>query len=119
MICSDIQDDELYLSILPTATQYARNAIFAGLMPSEIEARFPKLWLNDEDEGGKNKHEEEFFHDTLKRHRKEYKHSYTKVTNNNDGKNWSTVFLNYYKTNSMSSFTTLLTCFRMHVQKWK
>jgi CheY-like chemotaxis protein len=82
-----IQDDELYLSILPTATQYARNAIFAGLMPSEIEARFPKLWLNDEDEGGKNKHEHEFLQDTIVRHKKDYKHSYTKVTNNTDGKN--------------------------------
>ncbi len=82
-----IQEDELYLSILPTATQYARNAIFAGLMPSEIEARFPNLWLNDEEEGGKNKHEEDFLTDTLKRFRKEIKSSYIKITNNNDGKN--------------------------------
>ncbi|MBP6335557.1 MAG: PglZ domain-containing protein, partial [Bacteroidia bacterium] len=79
-------DDELYLSILPTATQYSRNAIFAGLMPSEIEARFPKLWLNDEDEGGKNKSEETFLQDTLTRFRKDYKYSYTKVTNFADGK---------------------------------
>ena len=79
-------EDELYLGILPTATQYARNAIFAGLMPSEIEARFPNLWLNDEEEGGKNLHEEAFLNDTLKRFRKEYKSSYVKITNNNDGK---------------------------------
>ncbi len=79
-------DDELYLGILPTATQYARNAIFAGLMPSEIEARFPNLWLNDEEEGGKNLHEETFLNDTLKRFRKEYKSSYVKITNHNDGK---------------------------------
>ncbi len=82
-----VQDDELYLSILPTATQYCRNAIFAGLMPSEIEARFPKWWLNDEDEGGKNLHEKDFFQDSLTRFRKDYKHSYTKITNNTDGKN--------------------------------
>lgn len=81
-----IQEDELYLSILPTATQYARNAIFAGLMPSEIEARFPNLWLNDEEEGGKNMHEESFLNDTLKRFRKEWKSSYVKITNHNDGK---------------------------------
>jgi DNA-binding response OmpR family regulator len=81
-----ILEDDLYCSILPTATQYARNAIFAGLMPSEIESRFPKLWLNDEDEGGKNLHEAEFLADLLKRNRKEYKFSYTKVTNYNDGK---------------------------------
>jgi hypothetical protein len=79
-------EDDLYCAILPTATQYARNAIFAGLMPVEIEARFPKLWLNDEDEGGKNLHEEEFLNDMLKRNRKEYKTSYTKITNLNDGK---------------------------------
>ncbi|MCC7233536.1 MAG: PglZ domain-containing protein, partial [Bacteroidia bacterium] len=80
------QEDDLYLSILPTATQYARNAIFGGLMPAELEARFPKLWLNDEDEGGKNLHEEEFLADTLKRFRKEYKFSYTKITNYTDGR---------------------------------
>lgn len=82
-----LQDDELYLSILPTATQYARNAIFAGLMPSEIEARFPNLWLNDEDEGGKNLHESDFILDTLKRFRKDIKSSYIKITNNTEGKN--------------------------------
>jgi CheY-like chemotaxis protein len=79
-------EDDLYCAILPTATQYARNALFAGLMPAEIESRFPKLWLNDEDEGGKNMHEEEFLNDMLKRNRKEYKSSYTKITNFNDGK---------------------------------
>lgn len=82
-----LQDDDLYMSILPTATQYSRNAIFAGLMPSEIEARFPNLWLNDEDEGGKNMHEADFLNDTLKRFRKEFKHSYIKITNNHEGKN--------------------------------
>jgi len=82
-----ITSDDLYYGILPTATQYSRNAIFAGLMPSEIEARFPELWLNDEDEGGKNMHEAEFLADALKRHRKDYKFSYTKVTNHGEGKN--------------------------------
>jgi DNA-binding response OmpR family regulator len=81
-----LQDEDLYLSILPTATQYARNAIFSGLMPSEIESRFPNLWFNDEEEGGKNLHEKEFLDDFLKRLRKEYKHSYTKVTNFAGGK---------------------------------
>ncbi|MFM9051976.1 MAG: PglZ domain-containing protein [Bacteroidota bacterium] len=79
-------EDELFCSILPTATQYARNAIFAGLMPSEIESRFPKLWLNDEDEGGKNMHEQDFLADFLKRNRKEFRFSYTKITNHQDGK---------------------------------
>jgi hypothetical protein len=76
----------MYFAILPTATQYARNAIFAGLLPSEIERRFPKLWLNDDDEGGKNMHEAEFLADQLKRLNRDCKHSYHKVTNHATGK---------------------------------
>ena len=79
-------EEDTYYSILPTATQYARNAIFAGLMPADIEKRFPKLWLNDEEEGGKNLHEEEFLNDQLQRLRKNYKAGYVKVTNYNAGK---------------------------------
>ncbi|MDR2813068.1 MAG: PglZ domain-containing protein [Prevotellaceae bacterium] len=62
-----IEEDEMYCSILPTATQYARNAIFAGLMPSEIEKLTPEYWLNDEEEGGKNQHEEELLRRLLQR----------------------------------------------------
>ena len=57
----DVANEELYCSILPTATQYARNAIFAGLMPLAIDKLMPKLWLNDNEEGGKNQYEEDFF----------------------------------------------------------
>ena len=81
-----VDSEEIYCSILPTATQYARNAFFAGLMPSEIEKKYPNLWLNDEDEGGKNLHEEQFMNDQLKRLGKEIKSSYTKVTNIQAGK---------------------------------
>jgi len=74
--------DEMYTSILPTATQYARNAIFCGMLPSEIQKRFPNMWKNDEDEGGKNMFEEEFLVDNLQRLGKgSCKHSYTKITN--------------------------------------
>lgn len=62
-----IEEDEMYCSILPTATQYARNAIFAGLMPSEIEKLTPEFWLNDEEEGGKNQYEEEFLRRQMQR----------------------------------------------------
>jgi len=58
-------------------------------MPSEIEKRFPGLWLNDEDEGGKNMHEEEFLADQLKRLGKNVKMSYNKITNNAAGKKMS------------------------------
>ncbi len=81
-----IQEEETYYSILPTATQYARNAIFAGLMPAEIEKRFPDKWFNDEEEGGKNLYEHDFLNDQLQRLRKNYKSSYTKITNFQAGK---------------------------------
>lgn len=80
------ENEELFYSILPSATQYARNAIFSGLLPSEMEKRHPDLWLNDEDEGGKNMHEEEFLRAQLKRNGKEVKFSYNKITNLAAGK---------------------------------
>lgn len=81
-----VENEDLYFSILPTATQYARNALFSGLMPSEMEKRHPDWWLNDEDEGGKNMHEEQFMQAQLKRLGKEIKMSYNKVTNFAGGK---------------------------------
>ncbi|MBL7917363.1 MAG: bifunctional response regulator/alkaline phosphatase family protein [Bacteroidia bacterium] len=81
-----VESEDLFCSILPTATQYARNAIFSGLMPSEMEKRFPNLWLNDDDEGGKNMHEEEFMRAQLTRLGKDVKMSYTKITNFAAGK---------------------------------
>lgn len=81
-----IQEEETFYAILPTATQYARNAIFAGMMPVDIEKQFPAQWKNDDEEGGKNLHEEEFFRAQLKRLGKsDLKFSYTKITNNHDG----------------------------------
>lgn len=77
----DIEQEEIVAGILPTATQYARNALFAGLMPSEIEKLYPDLWLNDEEEGGKNQHEEELLGHTLKRFGKKYNWFYEKITN--------------------------------------
>lgn len=82
-----VESEETYYGILPTATQYARNAIFSGLMPTEMEKMFPDMWLNDEDEGGKNLHEEAFMQAQLKRLlQKEVKMSYTKITNFAAGK---------------------------------
>ena len=77
-----IIDDSMYMSILPTATQYSRNSIFSGLRPSEIQNLYPEKWLNDEDEGGKNMFEEDFLKDQIKRlHLQNNKSSYTKITN--------------------------------------
>ncbi|MFN5184073.1 MAG: PglZ domain-containing protein [Bacteroidota bacterium] len=91
----NLKEEEIFCSILPTATQYARNALFSGLMPSDMEKRFPNLWLNDEDEGGKNMHEEEFLREQLKRLGKDYKMSYTKITNLNSGKKLAEGLSNY------------------------
>ncbi|HAZ92955.1 MAG TPA: PglZ domain-containing protein [Ferruginibacter sp.] len=81
-----ILDEDTFYAILPTATQYARNAIFAGMLPIDIEKNFSNQWKNDDEEGGKNLHEEEFLKEQLKRNRLgDIKFSYTKITNNNDG----------------------------------
>jgi len=81
-----VEDEDMYLSILPTTTQYCRNSLFAGLLPIDIENRFPGKWSNDEDEGGKNLHEQFFLEDLLKRLRVDAKTSYTKVIHLNQGK---------------------------------
>lgn len=81
-----VEDEDMYLSILPTTTQYCRNSLFAGLLPIDIENRFPEKWSNDEDEGGKNLHEQFFLEDLLKRLRVDAKTSYTKVVHLNQGK---------------------------------
>ena len=62
-----VESEKPYFSILPTATQYARNAIFSGLTPLDMERLHPNLWKNDTDEGGKNMHENEFLQAQLKR----------------------------------------------------
>jgi len=81
-----ITKDELYYGILPTATQYARNSIFAGLMPLDIAKKHPEYWKNDEDEGGKNLFEKELLGENFIRNRKEVKYSYNKITNLKSGK---------------------------------
>jgi len=82
-----LEEEDAYYSILPTATQYARNAIFSGLMPLDMEKRYPEMWQNDEDEGGKNLFEGQFITDQLKRVlRKDIKHSYHKILNIDEGR---------------------------------
>ncbi len=80
------EEESPYYSILPTATQYARNAIFSGLMPSDMEKLFPQYWLNDTDDGGKNLYEAEFLESQLKRLGKNIKYEYHKITSLRGGK---------------------------------
>ena len=81
-----VREEEIVYSILPTATHYARNAFFAGLMPSDIAKKFPQYWRNEEDEGGKNMFEKELLKTNLKRLGRDIKFSYNKITNLDAGK---------------------------------
>ena len=81
-----IKNEEIIYSILPTATQYARNAFFAGLMPSEIQKKHPQYWKNDEDEGGKNMFESQLLEAQLARLGRSIKWSYNKITTHAAGK---------------------------------
>ena len=90
----NLEKEDMYCSILPTATQYARNALFAGLMPREIEKIYPDLWLNEDDEGSKNQFEEELFKSSLKRFGKNKSVKYHKILNQDYGKKVSDNFNN-------------------------
>ncbi|WNH10265.1 PglZ domain-containing protein [Thalassobellus suaedae] len=81
------EKEEAFFSILPTATQYARNAIFSGLMPSDMEKLFPEYWKNDTDDGGKNLFEAEFLESQMKRlSLTNLNYEYHKITNLKAGK---------------------------------
>ena len=89
-----IEDETICHSILPTATHYARNALFSGLMPSVIAKKYPQLWLNENDNGSKNQYEEELLGEYLKRYGKNIKYSYAKILNAEYGKK---VFDNFHQ----------------------
>ncbi|MDE6484238.1 MAG: PglZ domain-containing protein [Duncaniella sp.] len=72
-------DESLYCSILPTATQYARNAIFSGLMPLDIEKMFPELWVDEDSPEGKNLNESPLIATQIERFRRRVKFSYNKI----------------------------------------
>jgi CheY-like chemotaxis protein len=90
-----IQKEEMVCSILPTATQYARNAFFAGLMPSEIEKKYPDLWVGEGDEGTRNQHEAALFAEQLRRLRADIRFNYHKILNMNAGKKLSESLSNH------------------------
>ncbi len=77
-------EEDLYCSILPTATQYARNAIFSGLMPNKIAQMFPDLWVDEDEEEGKNLNEEPLIKTQLERYRRKESFSYHKVNSSSD-----------------------------------
>lgn len=79
-----ISEDE-YLSILPTATQYARNAIFSGLMPSQMAKLYPDLWVDEDEDESKNLNEETLLQTQIERYRKNYTFSYNKLLSSSSG----------------------------------
>ena len=81
----NIESEELYTTILPTATQYARNAIFSGLMPMDIEQLFPDLWVDEESEEGKNLNEAPLIQTLLDRYRRKVHFSYNKMNDSAAG----------------------------------
>lgn len=89
------EEELMYYSILPTATQYARNALFSGLMPLDMEKKYPQYWKNDSEEGLKNLYEDEFLNENLKRNGLKIKHDFIKITNLKSGKQTADNFKSY------------------------
>ncbi|MBS7347051.1 MAG: PglZ domain-containing protein, partial [Muribaculaceae bacterium] len=77
--------EELYTTILPTSTQYARNAIFAGLMPYDIAGMYPQYWVEEDEDEGLNVHEEELIRTQLERFRRKESFQYTKLNDSPAG----------------------------------
>ena len=90
-------DEQVYLSILPTATQYARNAIFSGLMPQQIAEMFPELWVDEDEEEGKNLNEKPLIQTQIDRYRRHDKFSYHKINDSADSDKYLSQFNNLYQ----------------------
>ncbi|MDX1653372.1 MAG: PglZ domain-containing protein [Brumimicrobium sp.] len=97
----NFDEESVIFSILPTATQFARNALFAGLLPSEIAKKYPDYWVDDEEEGGKNNFEKELLQKQLERLGRNLKLGYHKITNLDAGKKLSDNF-NHVKNNDLN-----------------
>ena len=96
----DIEED-MYLSILPTATQYARNAIFSGLMPNKIAQMFPNLWVDEDEEEGKNINEAPLIGTQIERYRRHDSYTYHKINNSVDAEKFIQQF-NQIKSNDLN-----------------
>lgn len=77
--------DSMYMSILPSVTHYARNSMFAGLLPSEIEKKYPQYWINEDVDDHKNQYEKDLLGEYLKRYGKDVKFTFSKVLNQSFG----------------------------------
>ena len=84
----NVEDEDSYYSILPTTTAYSRNAIFSGLMPSEMERKYPDYWVGEDVDEGKNNHEHDFLEKQLQDEGLDIKWTYNKIKQVNQGKNF-------------------------------
>lgn len=100
----NIQDKDAYYSILPTTTAFARNALFSGMMPSEMEKLYPQFWEGEDTEGGKNNFEEEWIKINLEKNRLPLKFSYHKIIQSSQGK----TILDQYHTLAKNDFNVLV-----------
>lgn len=74
-----IVSEDTYYSILPTATQYARNAIFAGMMPAQIAKLYPDMWIEESVDESKNSNEQKLLENLLSRTERQVSFSYNKI----------------------------------------
>jgi len=89
-----IEKEGIYSSIIPSTTQYARNALFSGLTPSEIKNKYPSKWIDEDTNEGKNLNEDFFLEENLKRNYISIKSSYSKITHLDAGKKLLSKFNN-------------------------
>lgn len=92
----NVEEESAYYSILPTTTAYARNAIFSGMMPSEMQRTHPQLWVGEDDEEGKNNFEDEFLQKQLERNHLKIRSSYHKIKRLEEGKDLVESFNNLW-----------------------
>jgi CheY-like chemotaxis protein len=91
-----VEEEDYFYSILPTTTQYSRNAIFAGMMPADIERHYKSWWRNNTDEGGKNDFEAQLVDAQVKRLvRRDIKVDYLKITNVSKARQMEDSILDY------------------------
>lgn len=97
-----VTEEDIFFSILPTSTQYSRNSIFSGLMPSEINKLYPDLWKNDDEEGGKNLYEEDMLKTLMTRYNVKSSLYFDKITDIRNCKNISDNISNIAKNQFIS-----------------
>lgn len=91
-------EKDYYFSILPTATPYARNSLFSGLFPSDIEKYYPDLWMSgNDDENSMNKYEKDLFKLLLDRKRIKLRNEfkYVKIIDPEVGRNFEQNIYSY------------------------